>query len=119
MKISFPVIELVDRLTIALIKFEKTGLNQDEVNFYQNQVTCLDLSAISDHLDLLQNIHISIWDLEKELKSGCENQLSLEEIGRRAIKIRNLNNKRVALKNKMADILGCPVREIKVDHLSQ
>jgi hypothetical protein len=57
--------------------------------------------------------------LEKELKSGRENELPLEEIGRRAIKIRDWNNKRVSIKNAMAEKLSCPVREIKKDHLSE
>ena len=39
--------------------------------------------------------------------------------GRRAILIRNWNNKRIAIKNSLAEILNCPVREIKQDHLSE
>ena len=67
----------------------------------------------------LTNIHNAIWELEKELKSGQEQLLPLEEIRRRAIAIRNLNNKRIQLKNAMAEILNCPVRKIKQDHVSQ
>jgi len=42
----------------------------------------------------------------------------LEEIGRRAIAIRDWNNKRLVLKNSAAELLKCDVREIKKDHLS-
>ena len=64
------------------------------------------------------DIHHAIWDLEWQLKSGVEQMLSLQEIGRRAIAIRDFNNQRIALKNKVAKILGDPVQEIKKDHLA-
>ena len=57
--------------------------------------------------------------LESELKSSMEAQLELAEIGRRAIEIRNFNNKRIQLKNAIAEKLGCSVREIKAQHISK
>ena len=66
----------------------------------------------------MTDIHHAIWDLEWQLKSGVEQMLSLQEIGRRAIAIRDHNNKRIAYKNSIATILGHPVREIKHDHLA-
>ena len=116
---KFPVIELVDRLAIAKVKWQRTQANAQELEWYQQQVAGLDQSLIAQDLQRLQHIHNDIWELEKELKSGQEQQLSLEEIGRRAIEIRNLNNQRIQLKNQMAEALNCPVREIKHDHLSQ
>jgi uncharacterized protein YdcH (DUF465 family) len=110
---KFPVIELVDRLVIAEIKWQRTQANHEELEWYQQQMQQLDVSLIAQHMQRLQDIHNSIWELEKQLKSGQEHQLSLSEIGRRAIEIRNLNNKRIQLKNQMAEILSCPVREIK------
>ena len=64
-------------------------------------------------------IRNQIWNLEAELKTGRETELALEEIGRRAIAIRDHNNTRIALKNTMAEKLNCPVREIKKEHLSE
>lgn len=116
---SFPVVELVDRYTIAQLKFDKTNANQEELNFYVNKLKQYNLDLIQTDLDQLYSIHKSIWNLEAELKTGREEELALEEIGRRAIAIRDHNNKRVALKNLMAEKLECPVREIKKDHLSQ
>ena len=49
-----------------------------------------------------------------------EAELPLEEIGRRAILIRDWNNKRVAIKNHIAEQLKTDqVRETKTDHLSE
>lgn len=116
--ILFPVIELFDRLAIADVKFQRTGANQEELSWYMNQASGYDLDRISDLYKQLVEIHHTIWDLEAELKSGREAELPLEEIGRRAIAIRNHNNLRVATKNAMADRLQSKVKEIKQDHLS-
>lgn len=116
----FPVIELIDRLAIADVKFKRTqGANEEELSWYMNEALRIDISAIVDEYEELKRIHNEIWELEAELKTGREAELSLEEIGRRAIAIRDHNNKRVALKNVIAEKLGCSVREIKQDHLSE
>jgi len=116
---KFPIIELVDRLAIAEVKFQRTESNKAELLWYKDQALHIDLSKITNEYEDLTRIHNEIWELESELKTGCEDELSLEEIGRRAIAIRNHNNKRIALKNIMAEKLNCPVREIKKDHLSE
>ena len=115
----FPVIELFDRLAIAEVKFKKTRANEQELIWYQRQVQDFDLTAVSNLYDDLKEIHQEIWALEAELKSGKEEELPLEEIGRRAIAIRNKNNKRIRIKNAMADLLGDSIQEIKTDHLSE
>lgn len=117
--ITFPIIELVDRLAIAEIKFKRTKANEEELLWYMNEAIRIDLTEIVDEYEDLKRIHDEIWELEAELKTGREAELSLEEIGRRAIAIRDHNNKRVKLKNTMAQKLNCPVREIKQDHLSE
>jgi hypothetical protein len=114
-----PIIELVDRLAIAEVKFKRTKANEEELLWYTNQALRVDLTQIVDEYKDLKRIHNEIWELESELKTGRESELSLEELGRRAIEIRNHNNKRVALKNIIAERLNCPVREIKKDHLSE
>ena len=116
---NFPVIELFDRLAIAEVKWDKTHNNQQELEWYRDQTAHFDLDLIKLKFEELKNIHITIWGLEAELKSGREYEFSLEEIGRRALLIRDWNNKRIAIKNSIADLLGCSVKEIKQDHLSQ
>lgn len=115
----FPIVELIDRLAIARLKFEKTGKNQDELDYYEQQALAFDFLQVHSEINQLQEIHRQIWELEYLLKTGQENQLSLEEIGRRAIAIRNLNKQRVTLKNFIAEKFNDPVREIKKDHLSE
>jgi hypothetical protein len=116
----FPIIELVDRYSIAQLKFDKTQANLAELDFYRDQLTDYDLSSVEQELDELTAVHREIWKLEAELKSGQEEKLELAEIGRRAIAIRDWNHKRIALKNIMADKLGHGyIHEIKQEHLSE
>lgn len=115
----FPIIELIDRLAIAEIKRDRGVENSLELGWYTDQMKSYDIKSIQEDFIELKNIHNSIWDLESDLKSGFENRHSLEELGLRAIEIRNLNNKRIKLKNNIAEKLNCKVREIKKEHLSQ
>jgi len=116
----FPVIELVDRYTIARVKYEKTsGANQAELDFYQQQIDQLDVELIQAELTELENVHRRIWALEDDFKKCRIDGVDLAEIGRRALEIRDINNYRVQYKNAMADKLNDPVREIKKDHTSE
>lgn len=115
-----PVLELIDRLCIARVKHARTnGANQVELNWYEEKLRQLPQSAeLDEAIQAMTDIHHAIWDLEWQLKSGVEQMLSLQEIGRRAIAIRDFNNKRIAYKNSVARILNHPVKEIKQDHLA-
>ena len=115
-----PVLELVDRLCIARVKHARTqGANQVELDWYEHKLAQLPQSTeLDEAIQAMTDIHHAIWDLEWQLKSGVEQMLSLQEIGRRAIAIRDFNNRRIAYKNSVADILGHPVIEIKQDHLA-
>jgi hypothetical protein len=116
---TFPVTELIDRYLIAEIKNEKGGNNNEELEFYAHQIKIYNLNLVADLMQQLKDIHLEIWNLEKELKTGAEQELPLEEIGRRAIAIRNKNNERVKCKNQIAELFGCKIKEFKLDHLSQ
>jgi len=116
----FPVVELLDRLAISRVKWRRTVSNAAELEYYETQAQQLQMDQeCHDAIKELEIIHDTIWELEKELKSGREQSLPLEEIGRRAIAIRDHNNQRIRHKNFLAEKLGCPVREIKRDHLSE
>jgi hypothetical protein len=121
MNITFPVIELLDRYAIARVKWQKTnGSNPAELEFYQTQIDQLPADQIGNGIKALEEIHTHIWALESELKSDRERELALEEIGRRALVIRDWNRKRIEVKNSIADIINKDaVREIKKDHLSE
>lgn len=121
-----PQLELIDRLCIARVKYERiSGGNRDELEWYEARYQEMILDLSPEQLAQLQNdiaeitkIHNKIWDLEWQLKSGVEHLLELDEIGRRAIAIRDWNNKRITYKNSIAELFNLKMREIKSDHLS-
>lgn len=111
---KFALIELIDRFCIAKIKFELLGSNKEELDFYSEQLKLLDISKIETELNELEMVHRKIWDMEDEFKKGVvDYKYPLEEIGRRAILIRNLGEERYKLKNKIADLLNDPIKERK------
>lgn len=121
-----PELELIDRLCIARVKYERTtGGNQDELDWYEDRyqelikiLTPDQFYQLNADIEEITKIHNQIWNLEWELKSGVEHLLPLDEIGRRAIAIRDWNNKRITYKNSIAALFGLKLREIKTDHLS-
>jgi hypothetical protein len=117
---SFPVIELVDRYTIARVKYEKTnGANSAELDFYYKEICKLDLATIQAELLALEDIHRRIWAMEDDFKKCRIDGADLAEIGQRALDIRDLNNHRVKYKNSIAEKCGSAVKEIKQDHTSE
>lgn len=114
MDFKFPIIELVDRYTIAQVKHARTnGANQAELDFYQVEIDKLDNNIISKELESLKELHNKIWNLEDDFKKCRIDGTNLAEIGRRALEIRDYNNQRVMYKNKIAELLNSAVKEIK------
>jgi len=91
----------------------------DELKFAAEEFEKKGVQIKKEWLQELYEINKNQWDLEADLRNGNEEKLGLEEIGRRAIAIRNSNNKRVALKNKIAEETGIGFKDIKVDHISE
>lgn len=108
------LIELVDRYSIAKLKFEKLGNNQEEVDFYSLQMKNFNVEHVQQEISKLIDIHRQIWEMEDDFKKCVvEKKYPLDEIGRRAIAIRDINLVRYALKNSIAEKLNDPIREKK------
>ena len=117
---KFPVIEIVDRYTIAVVKHEKTnGANQEELYFYLEQMKEANINPSDVKVIELIEHHSYVWSLEDDFKKAKIDALPLEEIGRRALYIRDIGYKRVTLKNALAELFNDPVREIKQDHITE
>lgn len=107
-----PIPEVADRYTIALLKLQRLDKTQIDPESMQQQVEYykvgLDLNdpVLSELVEQLYEINGMIWDVEAEIRNGQENEMELAEIGRRAIVIRNLNRKRLSIKNKIVGRTG-------------
>lgn len=60
----------------------------------------------------------AIWKLEEDIRAGKESKLGIEEVGQRALKIRDLNKRRIKLKNDVAQLLG-GFQQVKLNHASE
>ena len=117
---KFPTIEIVDRYCIAIVKSVKTSdANAEEVDFYSKQMDEAGIDKLHPLILQLIQHHEYVWSLEDDFKKNRIDQLPLEEIGKRALHIRDIGHKRVELKNALAELANDPVREIKQDHISE
>lgn len=111
---KFPTIEIVDRYAIAVVKHRNThSKNQEELNFYLDQMQEIGLDVNHSLVQELIEHHAFVWSLEDDFKKARIDTIPLEEIGKRALIIRDAGYRRVYLKNALADLLNDPVYEIK------
>lgn len=117
--------DLIDRFTIVTLKATRIEAKDEileeketitaAINEYKIEDVEIDPKWILD----LYNINATIWDLEADIRDGKEEKLGLEEVGRRAIEIRNWNKKRIAVKNKITQATKTGFKEIKIQHASE
>jgi hypothetical protein len=113
MKISIG--DIIDRYSICQLKKERLSIdNEKEINSLKNEMDKYD--DIKSFSDDLYRINGLIWDLESDIRKKNENILGLEEVGRRAIKIRELNSERVSIKNKINAKFKEGFVEVKMNH---
>lgn len=116
--------DLVDRYTILVLKL--LHLNpcppdmEKEYLKYLRAVTESPMSS-SATVDQLFEVNGAIWDLESDIRQGKlanpTTEAEYAEIGRRALAIRDLNAKRIAIKNEITKVYGGFI-EVKGQHAS-
>ena len=108
--------EIADRYSILLLKSERLkDENIDgEMEVFQREVD--KKPYLKPFIDKLYIANGKTWDLESDIRRGKENELGLEEVGRRAIAIRECNKERIAIKNECNE--GRWFAEVKVNHAS-
>jgi hypothetical protein len=110
--------EIADRYSILMLKSERTDLDvKSELAEYKNAVS--EYEKIDIFIEKLKLINGRIWDLESDIRKGKENELGLEEVGQRAIMIRDINSERVACKNEITVYYAEGYIETKHTHASQ
>jgi len=120
---EMPLPEVIDRYTIVRLKSERIGPNEVAEEYSALQ-SCLDgykrdgIKIDDAWVEKLYELNGQIWDLEFDIRRGMEGELGLEEVGRRAIAIREINKKRVGVKNKIAETTGRGFRDVKMNHAS-
>ena len=113
-----PLSEIIDRYSILMLKNERL-VDEDlkeELETYKKEI---DFSKMGDFVKRLYEVNGTIWDLESDIRRGKEKELGLEEVGRRAIKLRDLNKIRISIKNEIVKFVGQGFIEVKINHASQ
>ena len=114
--------EIVDKLSILSRKIyfgEENAIS--EHRYLEQLLTSEGLPGkLITNTIRLSMMNVEIWNLEHEMRKVQEGtgKFSMEEIGRRAVKIRDLNRKRIEYKNIVNDLVGNQFRETKINHLS-
>jgi len=77
--------------------------------------------SLADLMDKLSIVNNKIWHLEADIRDGKENELGWEEVGRRAVQVRDLNRERIAIKNEINRRFDKDnyFKEIKINHQSE
>jgi hypothetical protein len=115
---KMPIGDIIDRYSICKLKSERLELdNSKELSELKYEMEKYE--GIEFFADKLYEINGNIWDLESDIRKGNEDILGLEEVGRRAIKIRGFNNIRVNWKNEINSKYGEGYIEVKMNHGSQ
>lgn len=117
--------DVCDRFSILTLKKERLPENEDidgeyklikkEFDKLARGVTGLKIKPLYFKL---YNCNRIIWDLESDIRKGLDNRLTLEEVGKRAISIRDWNRDRVLIKNEINKLFN-EFGDVKIDHASE
>lgn len=117
--IIMPIAEVADRFTIALLKAERLGAEgkqfHGQADYYNAGLDHSD-PQLKELVADLYEINGLMWDAEHEIRKGKDDDLGLAEIGRRALLIRDLNRRRISIKNQIAKHTGSGFQDCKMNY---
>ena len=114
-----PLSEILDRYTITKLKSERTDEDvSDELRTYKREIDNPDYversNQIASFIDRLYGINGQLWDTEKDIRNGVD--MPLKEVGRLALKVRDLNCERNETKAEIVDAFSEGFKEIKINY---
>ena len=113
---KMPISEIIDRYTITRLKSERTNEDvQRELDCYLKEIKSYN-TDLDEYIDALYIANSKIWDTESDIRKGGAD-LSLEDIGRLALNVRELNCDRNAIKAEIVDRFSEGFKEIKVNYI--
>lgn len=126
----YPLDEILDKKSIIQLKIERIDDSETrerllrEIKDYEQAIkeyieeNICTVEEVLEWTKKLYEINGKIWDLEAAIRQGREGELGLEEVGRRAIKIRENNGVRIRIKSQIVDQIGRGYKDIKINHAS-
>lgn len=126
----YPLDELIDKRSIVQLKIERIQDDSDKARLkkeysdynqaiqeYISEGVCTEEQVKEWHNQLYKANGIT-WDFESKIRMGQIGDLSLDEVGRTAIKIRESNGVRVRIKSSIVEKIGMGYKDIKINHAS-
>ena len=111
---KMPISEIIDRYTITKLKSERTSENvSEELRIYEHELQEYKIN-IDTYISRMYDINSKIWETESDIRKGTK--LPLEEIGRLALKVRDLNCERNSIKAEIVDQSSEGFKEIKINY---
>ena len=116
---KMPLSEILDRYTITKLKSERTNEDVfDELRTYKREIDNPDYversNQIVSFIDRLYGINGQLWDTEKDIRNDVD--MPLKEVGRLALKVRDLNCERNEIKAEIVDVFAEGFKEIKINY---
>ena len=109
-----PISEIIDRFTITKLKSERTNENvEHELSCYMSEIDAYKVN-LDKYIERMYIINGKIWDTEGDIRKGIN--LPLEKIGKLALKVRDLNCERNAIKAELVDEFSVGFKEIKINY---
>ena len=120
-EIITPLPEVIDRYTISLLKLERLDASEididemkEQAEYYKSGID-FDSEGIVNLSDELYKVNGKIWDIEGSIRKGLDDDLGYEEIGKRAVIVRDLNRKRMKIKNDIIELTGDGFKDCKMN----
>ena len=99
--------DILDRYTITELKVYRIS---EEIYVREYNLLYEELymywSLLKPYIKALRKVNARIWDLEHAIRNAQEADLGLEEVGRRALRIRDANAIRIRIKNAITRKFG-------------
>jgi len=111
--------ELVDKITILLIKKEKIVdenkliLVNEELSVLSTTLESLSLDEIGTYLENLKTVNSELWVIEDLIREKERVKLFDKEFIELARKVYITNDKRFEIKNKINEKFGSSIKEVK------
>ena len=116
---KMPLSEILDRYTITKLKSERTNEDvSEELKTYKAEIEkpiySEKFNQVISFIERLYEINGQLWDTEKDIRNGVD--MPLKEVGRLALKVRDLNCKRNEIKAEIVDAFSEGFKEIKINY---
>jgi predicted nucleic acid-binding Zn-ribbon protein len=112
---KMPISEILDRYTITKLKSERTTEDvKEELDSYRKEIDKYSDNRVNKYIKKLYDVNGRLWDTEGDIRKG--KKLTLEEVGKLALKVRDLNCERNGIKAEVVDEFSEGFKEIKINY---